>query len=105
MAEGFESAETLTATLADGSTLTWTERRLVVCSLAQTATAAAALQKRLVQAEAAITALTTPQQGKTPFGEIAALQQAAEGLLQRHEVTGLLTLTHHETVQERHVRK
>ncbi|MGC8780621.1 MAG: IS1634 family transposase [Anaerolineae bacterium] len=105
IAEGFEWAEQLTTTLADGRTLTWTERRLVVRSLQQAAAATTALHKRLAQAEAAITTLNTPKQGKTPFVEVAALQQAAEALVQRYDVAGLLTLTYHETVQERHVRK
>lgn len=105
IAEGFECAEQLTTTLADGRTLTWTERRLVVRSLRQAAAATAALHKRLAQAEAAIAALNTPKQGKTRFVEVAALQQAAEALVHRYDVAGLLTLTYHETVQERHVRK
>ena len=54
IAEGFECAEQLTATVA-GRTLTWTERRLVVRSLAHAATATAALHQRLAQAEAALT--------------------------------------------------
>lgn len=105
IAEGFECAAQLTTALADGRTLTWTERRLVVRSLQQAAAATTALHKRLAQAEAAITALNTPKQGKTPFGEVAALQQEAEALVKRYDVAGLLTLTYHETVQERHVRK
>jgi len=54
---------------------------------------------------AAISALNTPKQGKTPFTEVTALQQAAEALVKRYDVAGLLTLTYRETVQERHVRK
>ena len=61
--------------------------------------------KRLAQAEAAIAALTTPKQGKTPFGDVASLQQAAEAVLKRHTVVELLTLTFAETTQERQVRR
>ena len=105
IAEGFECAEQITATLADGRTLAWTERRLVVRSLQHAATAITALHKRLAQAEAAVAALHTPKQGKAPFVELTALQQAAEALVQRYAVAGLLTLTYCETIRERHVRK
>jgi len=104
IAEGFECAEQLTATVA-GRTITWTERRLVVRSLQQAAAATVALDQRLAQAEAAIAELNTPKQGKTPFADLAALQQAAAALVKRHAVVGLLTLTCTETVQERQVRK
>jgi transposase len=75
IAEGFECAEQLTATVA-GRTITWTERRLVVRSLQHTAAATVALDKRLAQAEAAIAELNTPKQGKIPFADMASLQQA-----------------------------
>jgi transposase len=104
IAEGFECTEQLTATVGD-RTLTWPERRLVVRSLQHAATATAALHKRLAQAEAAIAALNTPKQGKTPFADVAALHQAAEALVKRHAVVGLVTLIYAETVQKRQVRK
>lgn len=104
IAEGFERLEQLTATVED-HTFTWTERRLVVHSLQHAAAATAALHKRLAHAEAAITALNTPKQGKTPFADVATLQKATEALAKRHNVAGLLTLTYTKTVQERHVRK
>ena len=87
IAEGFECEEQLTATVA-GRTVTWTERCLVVRSLAHAATATATLRKRLAQAEAALNALNIPKQGKTLFADRAALQQAAAALLQGREVEG-----------------
>jgi transposase len=104
IAEGFECEAQLTATVGD-RTISWTERRLVVRSLQHAATAAAALHQRLAHAEAALAALNTPKQGKTPFADVASLPQAAETLLKRHEVVGLLTLTYAETMQVRQVRK
>jgi len=104
IAEGFECTEQLTATVGD-RTFTWTERRLVVRSLQHAAAAATALYARLAQAEAAIGALQTPKQGKTPMADVAALQAAVEALAKRYDVVGLLTLTYAETVHERHVRK
>ena len=104
IAEGFECAEQLTATVA-GRTITWTERRLVVRSLQHATAGAAALHKRLAQAEAGIAGLNTPKHGKTPFADRAPLQQPAEALVKRHDVVGLLTLTYTEMVQVRQVRK
>ena len=104
IAEGFECEAQLTATVGD-RTITWTERRLVVRSLAHAATATAALHKRLAHAEAAIAALNVAKQGKTPFADVTSLQQAAEALLKRYAVVGLLTLTYAETRQVRQVRK
>lgn len=105
IAEGFECTEQLTARLADGRTVTWTERRLVVRSLAQAAAAKTALHQRLAQAETALWALNTPTQGRTPCTDVPALRQAAEAIVRRYAVAGLLTLTYSETVHERHVRK
>lgn len=104
IAEGFECVEQLTATVA-GRTITWTERRLVVRSLQHAATAVTALHQRLARAEAALAELNAPKQGKPPFTDRAGLQQAAEALLKRYAIEGLLTLTYAETVQVRQVRK
>lgn len=49
IAEGYERAETLTATV-QGQVVTWTERRLVVRSLQQAAAGQAGLQARLARA-------------------------------------------------------
>lgn len=105
IAEGFECCEQLTATLADGRSLTWTERRLVVRSLAQADAALTALHTRLTQAEAALRALNTPTQGRKPCADVPALRQVAEAIVQRYAVAGLLTVTYSETVHKRHVRK
>ncbi len=105
IAEGFECREQLSATLADGRTVTWSERRLVVRSLARAAAAKRALHKRLAQAEAALQVLTTPTQGRKPYADLPSLRQAAEAIVKRYDVVGLLTVTCSETVHERQVRK
>lgn len=104
IAEGFELEEQLTAAVS-GQTLTWTERRLVIRSLHHAAAATAALHNRLAQAEDAILTLNQPKQGRTPLTTLEAMREAAETLLKRHDVVGLLTLTYTETVTERKVRK
>jgi len=104
IAEGFERTEELTA-IVDGRTISWTERRLVVRSLQQAAAATTALHRRLAQAEAALADLVIPRQGKTPFATVGSLQEAAEAVLKRHDVVGLLALSYMEMTQTREVRK
>ena len=104
IAEGFERTETLTATVA-GKVVTWDERRLVVRSLQQAQAAEAALRQRLEQAQAAVTALNERKQGKEPFGAMEPLRQAAEAIVKRYAVVGLLGLDYAEQVHERQVRK
>jgi len=104
LAEGYERPETLTA-VVDGQTITWTERRLVVRSLAQAEAGAAALRKRVATAQAALLDLNTRRPGKKRFQDLTTLRQAAEALVVHYRVAGLLTLAYHETVQERPVRR
>ena len=104
VAEGYERAENLTASVA-GETVTWVERRLVVRSLAQAHAAEIALQARLDKAEAAVKKLNEHRQGKERLTEIEMVRKAAEGLLKRQEVAGLLTLSYLEQVEEHAVRR
>jgi transposase len=104
IAEGFERTETLTATVA-GEGVTWVERRLVVRSLQHAQAAEATLHQRLAHAQTAVAALNERKQGKEPFVEVAPLRQAAEALVKRHAVAGLLALNYTEQVHERQVRK
>ena len=104
IAEGFEQRETLTAEV-DEEMQVWAERRLIIRSRAHAKSAETALKKRLQQAQTDIEALNEHKQGKTRFVDIASLQQAAETLLKKHQVDGLLVLTYSEQVQEHLVRK
>jgi transposase len=104
IAEGFERCETLTA-LENGKELIWNERRLVIRSLSHAKSATAALEARLQKAQAVIQALAERKQGKEVYTEVEALHQAAEKVLEQHEVQGLLHFTVTEQVQEHHVRK
>jgi transposase len=58
LADGYEWSERLSAT-ADGVSVTWTERRLLVRSLAHAQAAETALRTRLTKAQAALAPLTT----------------------------------------------
>jgi transposase len=103
IAEGYERTEILTATVG-GKTITWEERRLVVRSLQQAQAATAALHVRLEKAQTALQGLNERRQGKQRFTDIEALRQAAETVLERYRVAGLLQVSYPESVQERQVR-
>jgi transposase len=103
IAEGFEVTQTLTAQVAD-QTVEWIERRLVVRSVALVEAARRGLQARLSKAQAELAALCERKQGKKVFSELAELRPAAEAIVARHEVAGLLQLTYLERVHERPLR-
>ena len=95
--------ETLTAVI-NGEAITWTERWLVIRSLKQARAAERALRARLTKAQAAPAALNERQRGKKRFREMEPLRRAAEAILERYRVQGLLQLSCREIVHERPVR-
>ena len=103
VADGFEVSETMQA---EHNTwpVTWTERRLVVRSLQQAQTAEQGLHKRLAQAQQALAELPVQRRGKRRWESLAALQQAADGLIAHYRVAEVLQVTCREEVQERRVR-
>lgn len=104
IAEGYERLEVLTAEV-DDQTVTWTERRLVLRSLAQAQAAEAALRARLTKAENGLAALNERGRGKKRFTDVESLRQAAEAVVEQHQVQGLLRLSYEEEVRERSVRR
>lgn len=104
IAEGYQRREPLTAG-GEGETLTWTERRLVVRSVQQAQAAERALRARLAKAQAALAALAPRRRGKKRGTEAAPLRQAAEAILERYQVGGLLRVSVQESVQQRLVRR
>lgn len=104
IAEGYERVVILTAEV-DGETITWAERRLVVRSLKQAQAAEKRLHTRLTKAQAELAALNERRQGKKRFTELEDLRQAAEAIVARHRVQGLLRLSYQEIVHERTVRR
>ena len=111
LAEGFEQTVTLTVGPTDGTAggptepLAWTERRLVVRSLRQAETGAAALQERLTKAQAAILALNARRRGKPRLRDLPSLHQAVEAIVARFRVADLLQVTCHEQMQARPLRR
>jgi transposase len=75
--------------------LRWRERVLVVRSQTYADTQRHHLEERLSKAQAALRALTPPVgRGKRQITEEAAVQSAAQAVLTKHRVTGLLTYTY-----------
>jgi transposase len=91
VAQGFAVEVPLTATVS-GKEIRWTERRWLVRSLAYAEAQAQALERRLAAAQAALTALVVRKQGKKQLFH-AALVQAAQAIVTRHGVEGLLSYT------------
>ena len=97
LAEGYEVSRTCVS-----GELSWPERVLVVRSLAYAQTQHRHLEERLEKAQAALLALTPPVgRGKRQVTTEAMLQSAAEAVLAKHRVTGLLTYSYQrESEQE-----
>ncbi|MBU1877880.1 MAG: transposase, partial [Chloroflexi bacterium] len=104
IAQGYERAVELTATVA-GETITWTERRLVIRSLKQARAAETRLRQRLNQAQTELLALNERGRGKKRYATLAELRQAAEAVLEKHQVPGLLDLDLQISAHERQVRR
>jgi len=81
------------------------ERRLVVRLLKQTRRAEKGLRVRLAKAQAALTALNERKRGKKRFTTVEELRQAAEGIVARYRVQGLVRLAYQEIVHKRPVRQ
>lgn len=102
VAEGFGVEVPLTATVA-GQEVRWTERRWLVRSQAYAQAQQAALERRLATAQAALRDLPTRKQGKKQRFH-AELVQAAEAIVAREGVEGLLRYTVAARVRTRPVR-
>lgn len=97
LAQGYEVSRMLVS-----GERSWSERVVVVRSVAYAETQRRHLQDRLQKAQVALLALTPPVgRGKRQISEQEALQSAAETVLSKHRVTGLLTYTYaRESEQE-----
>jgi transposase len=102
VAEGFAVDVPLTATV-DAQEVRWTERRWLVRSRAYAQAQEAALERRLAKAEAALRDLPTRKQGKKQLFH-AELVRAAEAIVARDGVEGLLRYTVQARMTARQVR-
>jgi transposase len=105
LGRGYEFERPQTAMVGEAEH-TWTERVQIIRSESAAASQAAALDRRLKQAEAAVRNLTPPVgPGRTQFTSGWELELAVKALLTEQNATGLLTVTweRQETVQEHYV--
>lgn len=107
-AEGYELARAVTwqpPPETHRPPVAWTERVLVVRSKAFAQAAQRGLRQRLQHAQADLNALTPPPgRGRRPFTAEAPLRAAAQAILARYDVVGLLTCTVEQAVQRQTVR-
>jgi transposase len=102
VAEGFSLDVELTAVVGEKE-LRWTERRWLVRSQAYAQAQEAALERRLEKATVALRELVVRKQGKKQLFH-AELMQAAEAIVQREAVEGLLNYTAQALMTTRRVR-
>jgi hypothetical protein len=102
VAEGFAVDVALTAAVA-GKEVRWTERRWLVRSQADAQSQEAALARRRATATAALQELPVPKQGQKHLFH-AELLQAAQALVTREGVEGLLSYTVQALLTTRHQR-
>jgi transposase len=104
LAHGYERTVSLTARV-DGQPVIWTERRLVLRSLAQAKSEEAALRDRIAQTVARLEALNERGPGKRRPRDRDALGAKVAALRSRYHVEALIDVTITETVVERPVRR
>lgn len=104
IAHGYERPVELTATVA-GESVIWTERRLVMRSLKQARAAETRLRQRLKKAQTELLALNERGRGKKRYDTLAELRQAAETVLEKRKVLGLLGVDYQVIAHERRVRR
>jgi transposase len=102
VAAGFSLDVELTATVGEQE-VRWTERRWLVRSQAYAQAQETALERRLAQATKALLELPRRKQGKKPLFH-AELMQAAEAIVKREGVEGLLRYTVPALLTTRQVR-
>ena len=102
IADGFSYTVTLAAD-CEGDRIEWQERRLVVRSLKQAAAQEKALEARLGQAEKEIAGLNLRGRGRKCLDE-DGLRGAADGIVERHGVAGLLAVEIARETQSTHKR-
>ncbi len=104
LGEAYERRRQLTAETETG-TLKWDERVLIVRSTAYAKAAVRSLHKRLAQAQSELRALTPARgRGQRQFTDEAELQAAVDAILERYDVTGLLTVELQRETEHRTVR-
>lgn len=101
IAEGYEYTVEMGAEV-EGNTLTFTERRLVVHSLAEARAQSKSLDSRTKRAADEINRLNERKKGKPRLKTQAELESAVEAIINKHRVVGLLEVQYQvERTQQR----
>jgi len=103
-ADGYERAEACATVIEDWMDVTWTERRLLIRSVAQATAAETALRARVARAHQTIADLTSARRGKRRLDTAEAATRAASAILTRYDVGGLVQVAIAEDIQEQAVR-
>jgi transposase len=98
IAQGFEVVQEVSFSLS------WTERRLLVCSLAQAEAETKKHEARLAQAQRELAELTVARRGKRRLKSRSELEMKVNELLKRHRVKELLKVDIEERRQEKQLR-
>jgi transposase len=99
IAQGYEQLQTCTFT-QDAQESTWSERRLVVYSIAHAEAQRTALQARIDQTQSDLKALNQPGRGKKPWNDLDSFVKAVERIISKHRVQSLFQLTFQEQVEQ-----
>ena len=105
IATGFEVERQQEVILEDGTTITWTERALIIRSKAFAETKERHFEQRLTRTEAKLEALTPPPgRGKRQFRDEDTLRQAVDNILQASKTTAFFDVELEQQVITRHIR-
>lgn len=102
-ADAWQTTANMTAEL-DGEPITWTERRVLVRSRSLQAAQRQALERRLQQAEAALSEVLVARQGKLRPSTPTEAEAAIAAILERYQVSGLLAVALTTEARTRSVR-
>jgi transposase len=91
IAEGFELTEIKTREI-DGKPISWTERRLIIRSIQHAEAEEKSLYKRLEKAKLAINNLIRPRSGYKCIKALDSFWIAADDIITRYKVKGLLNI-------------
>lgn len=104
LALGYEALREQEA-VVEGRVITWSERVLVIYSPTLARKARRGLTIRLERAEEKLLALTPPRgRGKRQWDDLEALQAAAQAILKKHRVAGLLEVQYRRELERRTIR-
>ncbi len=104
LADCYERAEPCATVIAGWMDVAWTERRLLIRSVAQATAAETALRARVARAPQALTDLTATRRGKRRVDTVEAARVGVAAVLARHDVVGVIHVAVEEDIQERAVR-